>query len=153
MENNSKDIVVQLNPYDLYQFELAGTLRNFAMDSGFFYHIYVEGDILTIHKEGYNTPPLESIRFDMSELIENDQINQKRAVIELAYMYIFHKTGDLKNRVDVIEENGSLVDTHEGSQHAFYHDRTGQYPEGIITKNIKRNNPYLFDNRRFGIHK
>ena len=129
---------VVLNPENAFEFDIARGLKELINDRDSFYHIEVRDDLLSIGKQGYNTPTLESVEYDMSQLAENEVLNQKKDAIREAYMYTFAKTGDLAKA------------THE---HAFYHDRTGKYPEEEIVAAIKAMNPELVNEERIGIYR
>ncbi len=62
-----KELVV-LNPENAFEFEIARGLKELIDDRDNFYHIEVRGDLLSIEKQGYNTPTLESVEYDMSQL-------------------------------------------------------------------------------------
>lgn len=139
MENlESKKEPVVLNPENAFEFDIARGLRELIDDKDNFYHIEVRGDLLTVGKQGYNTPTLESVEYDMSQLAENEVLNQKKDAIREAYMYTFAKTGDLNK---------------SANPHAFYHDRTGKYPEEEIVAAIKKLNPELIKEESTGMHR
>jgi len=150
MENlEEKKQTVILDPETAFEFEVARNLKKFLDDREMFYHIEVLDDLLSIRKEGYNTPPLDSIEFDMSQLIEDDLINHKFEAIREAYAYTFAKTRDLMSRVATLE-NKPFADSHDGASHAFYHDRTGKYPESEIAATFIKKQ---VNDENFGMHR
>lgn len=139
MENlEGKKQPVVLNSENAFEFDIARGLKELNDDRDKFYHIEVRGDLLSIGKQGYNTPTLESVEYDMSQFAENEVLNQKKDAIREAYMYTFVKTGDLKKSTN---------------EHAFYHDRTGKYPEEEIVAAIKSMNPDLLKDEKNGMHR
>ncbi|MBR3162128.1 MAG: hypothetical protein IKF19_05300 [Bacilli bacterium] len=142
--------IEKLNPESVFEFTVAGKLKELMDDSDCFYHIEVRDDNLSIEKQGYNTPGLGSVTFDMSQLVENELFNQKLDAIRTAYTYTFSKTGDLQKRVDDVISH-STYGGETPSAHAFYHDRTGKYSEDKIVSLVKASNPDLFKENSKGI--
>ena len=140
---------VVLNPENAFEFNIARGLKELIDDRDMFYHIEVRDDLLSIRKEGYNTSTLESVEYDMSKLIENEILHQKRDAIREAYAYTFGKTGDLKSRFAILQSK-MFADSHDGSSHAFYHDRTGKYPEAEIVAPFKEE---LVNAEKTGMHR
>lgn len=139
MENLEKEKNIVLPDQAMgtgYQVYLA--LKDFVDDKSLFYHIdYTDGK-LTVTKEGYNGPELAKVNFDLSNLriVEGPNGPFFEPVLEAitaAYTMIFKKTGEFKSRLEAIIKNPN-ADTHTGAGHAFYHDRTGKYPEHKIVE-------------------
>lgn len=154
MENlESKKEPLVLNPENAFEFDVARGLKELIDDRDSFYHIEVRDNILSIRKEGYNTPALSSVEYDMSQLVKNEYIDQKKDAIRTAYSYTFSKVGDLIPRMTTLKSE-MFADTHNGAKHAFYHDRTGEYPEYDIAAAIGFTNPDLFkDKENTGMHR
>ena len=147
MSNQKREPIILDKDYAL-DLKVEIGLGNIFDDRLDFYHIKVTDDIIKVEKQGYNTPALNYIEYDTRKLIVNDKIDQKKDVIRTIYAYIFYKTGDLYSRVSTLERN-PIADDHIGSNHAFYHDRTGKYAESEIAKAIKATNLSIFNERRF----
>lgn len=129
-----------LNGETAFEFEIARGLKELIVDSDSFYHINVTENEIAVGRQGYNTPDVETISFDMSDLQSDDIQDQKKDAIESAYVYTFSKTKDLEKRVSDVENNVRESDTH-----AFYHDRTGKYPEELIVSAVKFHHPETFE--------
>jgi len=140
---------VVLNSENAFEFDIARGLKELIDDMDSFYHIEVRDDLLTIEKQGYNTPSLASVQYDMSQLVKNEVLDQKKDAIREAYMYTFSKTGDLKSRVDALESK-MFADSHDGASHAFYHDRTGKYPESEIVAPFREE---FVKDEKIGMHR
>lgn len=146
MANINKRVILESE--GSFEFEIAKNLKEFIDNSYYFYHIYYLDDILRIEKQGYNTGCLDFREFDLTNLLENELIeNEKKSAIMMAYAYTFQKTKDFISRVSVIKRE-KVADTHNGSSHAFYHDGTGKYPEYKIVSAIIKANPDLFIDKK-----
>lgn len=130
-----------------HEIDIANILENFMLDRYNYYHICVWKDKITVEEQGYNTPTIKKIAFDITKLANND--GQIKNVISEIYQCAFNKNQDLEHRINMIKSNPN-ADSHWGASHTFYHDRTGLYPEYVIVDailllNIEENdNNYTF---------
>ena len=136
MEKVNNKTIISLDSEKPFEYDVVKAINGLIDDKSLFYHIEVTEKGFCIEKQGYNTPALESVEFDTTQLINNEAFQQTRDAIVSAYQYTFAKTGDLESRLSVIDRQ-PLADTHNGSSHSFYHDRTGKYAESDIVARIK----------------
>jgi len=132
---NNESTVVKLDPTRAFQFDIVKVIHDLIDNKSDFYHINVTENSIVVEKQGYNTATIQSVTFDTTELVNDEYFTQTADAIFAAYQYTFGKTGDLNSRVGVIRDR-SIADSHLGSSHAFYHDRTGKYPEETIVSRI-----------------
>lgn len=136
MKKINNKTIINLDSEKPFEYDVVKAINGLINDKYLFYHIEVTDKGFSIEKQGYNTPAIESIEFDTTQLIDDESLQQTRDAIVSAYQYTFAKTGDLERRLSVIDRQ-PLADSHIGSSHAFYHDRTGKYGESDIVDRIK----------------
>ena len=133
-----------LDPKSSFTDVISHVLGLFLDNRSAFYHINVRGDILSLEWQGFNTPPLRIVEFDMSKLEDS----QKKEAIMVVYFDTFSFVGDLENRVTTIQKNW-MADSHNGASHAFYHDRTGLWEEHKIADAVAKAYPKIFKSRKY----
>ena len=67
-----------LNGETAFEFEIARGLKELIADSDSFYHINVTENEIAVGRQGYNTPDVETVSFDMSDLQSNEFQDQKK---------------------------------------------------------------------------
>ena len=132
IETQTKKSIIKLNLDSAFEFEIAKNINKlFENDNDDFYHIFVNENGIVVEKQGYNTPPTDTVEFDTQALVNNGIFSQTRDAIVEAYQYTFAKTRDLKGSLTKHNPNAEIPQAH-----AFYHDKTGNYPESEIIDRI-----------------
>lgn len=137
--------LISLDPDTAFELRIGIGLHNFIKDKNNSYHLYVSTENIIIEEEHSEN----RLVFDTSKLKDTDKADQLLDAIVAAYQYMFAKLGDLDSRLDAMQINQNSEPSF-GSNHSFYHDSTGKYPERVIFKRImfldgfdesKTNNP------------